>query len=256
MILRLLRKSNHTATLSYRSLLIIALYFKLFSLSQSSIHLTADASISSAVITLTADDPDSGSGGKVNYSILSITGSISSEHSSAFRCINESNGTFRIDEYTGTLRVARTLASLCVYKVTIRAMDHGSPPLYSVISIEIETGNATDLGIPTTIAIVSQEGLFTLCLIHSFIHSCIHASMHPSVRPSVRPSIHPSVHSIHSFIHSFTYSYIYSSSQSHSLYAFPMSFVHLFIYLFLLRVISMQQKYLMTEEILRHSSLV
>ena len=94
-----------------------------------------------------------------------------SEQSDAFRCINESEGTFRIDEYTGTLRVARTLAALCVYKVTIRAMDHGTPPLYSIVSIEIETGNATDLGIPTTIAIVSQEGLSTF--IHSFIHSFV-----------------------------------------------------------------------------------
>jgi len=107
--------------------LIIVMYCKLFSPSQSSHQLTADASISSAVITLTADDPDSRLGGKVNYTVLSISGSILSEHSNAFHCINESNGTFRIDEYTGTLRVARTLAALCVYNVTIRAMDHGNP---------------------------------------------------------------------------------------------------------------------------------
>ena len=189
--------SNHTAILPYRSLLIIVMHCKLSYPSQSSLQLEADASISSAVITLTADDPDSGLGGKVNYTILGIAGSILSEHSDAFRCMNESNGTFRIDEYTGTLRVARTLAALCVYKVTIRAMDHGCPPLYSVVSIEIETGNATDLGIPTTIAIVSQEGLSTCRLIHSFIHS---------------------------FVRSFIYSF-----QSHSLCAFPI--IHSFTYL-------------------------
>ena len=173
--------SNHTAILPYRSLLIIVMHCKLSYPSQSSLQLEADASISSAVITLTADDPDSGLGGKVNYTILGIAGSILSEHSDAFRCMNESNGTFRIDEYTGTLRVARTLAALCVYKVTIRAMDHGCPPLYSVVSIEIETGNATDLGIPTTIAIVSQEGLSTCRLIHSFIHSFVHSYIHSNL---------------------------------------------------------------------------
>ena len=156
----------------------IVMYCNLFPPYQSSLQLTADASISSAVITLTADDPDSGLGGQVTYTVLSIAGSISSEHSDAFRCINESNGTFRIDVYTGTLRIARALAALCVYKVTIRAMDHGSPPLYSVISIEIETGNATDLGIPTTIAVVSQEGLSTRCVFHSFVRSFVCLFIH------------------------------------------------------------------------------
>ena len=140
----------------------IVTYSKLFSFPQSSLQVTADASISSPVITLTADDPDTGLGGKVTYTVLDIAGS--SEDSEAFHCTNESYGTFKIDEHTGTLRIARSLAARCVYKVTIRAMDHGSPPLFSIISVEIETGsiNTTDLGIPTTIAIVSQEGLSTL----------------------------------------------------------------------------------------------
>ena len=186
----------------------VLMYCKLFYPSQSSLQLAADASLSSAVITLTADDPDSGLGGKVNYTVLGIAGSISSEHSDAFHCINESNGTFRIDEYTGTLRVARKLAALCVYKVTIRAMDYGSPPLYSVISIEIETGNATDLGVPTTIAIVSQEGLCASCLIHPSIHSFIRL-----------------------FVCSFFRSFTHSLTHSLILYALFQLFVHLFIYL-------------------------
>lgn len=99
----------------------------------------------------------------MTYTVLNITGSIISQNSEAFQCANETYGAFKIDEHTGTLRVARTLAASCVYRVTIRAVDHGSPPLFSIISVEIETGrrNTTDLGIPTTIAIVSQEGLST-----------------------------------------------------------------------------------------------
>ncbi|XP_078376106.1 uncharacterized protein LOC144659523 [Oculina patagonica] len=134
---------------------------------QSSLQLTADASITSAVITLTADDPDTGLGGKVSYTVLNITGFISPEDSEAFHCINESYGTFKIDEHTGTLRVARSLAARCVYTVTIRAMDHGSPPQFSIISVEIKTGsrNATVLGTPTTIAIVSQEDITKVIVI-------------------------------------------------------------------------------------------
>ena len=146
---------------SFNFLLIICNRQQMFSCLQSPIQLTADVSIASKLITLTADDPDTRLGGQVTYTILDIAGASYSHNSEAIHCINESYGTFTIDEHTGTLSVAKKLAARCVYNVTVRAMDHGNPPLFSIISLVIETGsgNATALGIPTTIAIVSQEGM-------------------------------------------------------------------------------------------------
>lgn len=139
---------------------------KIFSCLQSPIHISEDMSIASELITLTAADPDTRLRGKVTYTILDIAGASVSNDEEAFHCINESYGTFRINSYTGTLRVARKLAARCVYNVTVRAMDHGSPPLFSIISLLIETGNgnATALGIPTITAIVSQEGMHSFAL--------------------------------------------------------------------------------------------
>ena len=150
---------NHFAIL--RTHIQFILPSALFSCPQSPLQLTADAPITSAVITLNAVDQDTGLGGKITYAILDIAGSILSQHNEANHCANDSYGTFRIDEHTGTLRVARSLAARCRYNVTVRAMDHGIPPLFSVISIEIETGNrnATEFRGPTTTAVVSQEGL-------------------------------------------------------------------------------------------------
>ena len=127
---------------------------------QSSLQLPADAPITTAVVTLTAVDMDTGLGGKITYAVSDIVGSNLSEYNEAFHCKNEPHGTFEIDEKTGTLRVARSLAARCLYKVTVQAMDHGSPPLFSVIFVQIETGsrNASEFRAPTTISVISQEG--------------------------------------------------------------------------------------------------
>lgn len=131
-----------------------------FYILQSSIQLVADAAVNSAVITLTAVDKDSGLRGKVAYAVLDIVGSILSQHGEALHCTGNLNGSFKIDHYTGTLRVARSLAARCLYNVTVRAMDHGIPPLFSVISVQIETGrrDTGELRAPTTISVVSKEG--------------------------------------------------------------------------------------------------
>ena len=146
--------------------LICVINNKIFSCLQSPIHISEDLSIASKLITLTAADPDTSLRGKVTYSIIDIAGKSVSNGKEAFHCNKESHGTFRINLYTGTLSVARKLAARCVYNVTVRAMDHGSPPLFSIISLLIETGsgNATAVGIPTTIAIVSKEGMHAISL--------------------------------------------------------------------------------------------
>ena len=83
-------------------------------------------------------------------------GSILSDHNEAFQCA-DSSGTFEIEEHTGTLRVTRALVVWCQYNVTIRALDHGNPPLFSIISIQIETWgrNATELRAPATVEVMS-----------------------------------------------------------------------------------------------------
>lgn len=148
----------------YTILIEINRQVQLFSYLQSPLQLTADAPIASAVITLTALDKDIGLRGKISYAVLEIAGSILSEQNNALHCTNDSYGTFTIDEHTGTLRVARSLAGWCRYNVTVRAMDHGNPSLFGVISVVIETGsrNATELRAPTTTAVIKQEGLWRL----------------------------------------------------------------------------------------------
>ena len=83
------------------------------------------------------------------------------KHVNALECANASPGTFKFVDDTGTLRVAEQLAAMCRYNVTVRATDHGNPPLFSLTSVVIETGerNAVELKGPTTIEVVSQEGM-------------------------------------------------------------------------------------------------
>ena len=128
---------------------------------QSPVNLRADSPVSSAVITLTAVDHDLGVGGKISYSVEVISATPVLEHMNALECTREPSGTFRFDDDTGTLRVAELLAAMCRYNVTVRAMDNGNPPLFSLTSVVIETGerNAVKLKGPTTIEVVSQEGM-------------------------------------------------------------------------------------------------
>ena len=128
---------------------------------QLPINLLADSTVSSAVITLTAVDHDLGVGGKISYSVEMISTTPVIEHVNALECANASPGTFKFVDDTGTLRVAEQLAAMCRYNVTVRATDHGNPSLFSLTSVVIETGerNAVELKGPTTIEVVSQEGM-------------------------------------------------------------------------------------------------
>ena len=128
---------------------------------QLSINLRADSPVSSAVITLTAVDHDLGVGGKISYIVEAISTRPVFDHINALECANASPGTFKFDDDTGILRVAELLAAMCRYNVTVRAMDHGNPPLFSLTSVVIETGerNAVELKGPTTIQVVSEEGM-------------------------------------------------------------------------------------------------
>ncbi|XP_015755978.1 PREDICTED: cadherin-23-like [Acropora digitifera] len=124
-----------------------------------SINLRADSPVSSAVITLNAVDHDLGVSGKISYSVEAISTTPVFDHINALECANASPGTFKFDDDTGTLRVAELLAAMCRYNVTVRAMDHGNPPLFSLTSVVIETGerNAVELKGPTGINVVSEE---------------------------------------------------------------------------------------------------
>ncbi|CAI9732107.1 protocadherin Fat 1 isoform X3 [Octopus vulgaris] len=87
------------------------------------IKIREDLPIGAVVTTLTAYDPDLGSGGEVTYSLIYGT-----------------DGKFEIDEITGTVRVSQKLdfEQKQVYNITAQAQDNGDSPLLSSCFINIE----------------------------------------------------------------------------------------------------------------------
>ncbi|GAB1601746.1 protocadherin Fat 1 isoform X5 [Argonauta hians] len=87
------------------------------------IKIREDLPIGAVVTTLTAYDPDLGSGGEVTYSLIYGT-----------------DGKFEIDEITGTVRVSQKLdfEQKQVYNITAQAQDNGHSPLLSSCFINIE----------------------------------------------------------------------------------------------------------------------
>ena len=87
------------------------------------VHIREDLPIGTVVMTITAHDPDLGSGGVVRYSL-----------------IDGIDDKFEIDRQTGTIRIAKRLdyESKQAYNITGRARDRGDPPLFSRCHIFIE----------------------------------------------------------------------------------------------------------------------